>query len=67
MIDTITISRKENGEIFKIEGIQHLEKLLNEYKKEELPNAESPYHHEAEIASGLKYLILWVKNKNYHI
>ena len=43
--------------------IQKIEDLLNEYKKEELKNCEVPFHYEAEIASGFKHFIEWLKRK----
>lgn len=46
---------QEESKVFNIE------KLINQYKKEEMPDADSPYHHEAEIASGFKYFIEWLK------
>ena len=37
--------------------------LIEEYREKELPNRDIPYHYEAEIDSGLKYLIMFIKNK----
>lgn len=37
--------------------------LIEEYKEEELPNRNKPYHYEAEIDSGLNRLIEFIKNK----
>ena len=37
--------------------------LIEEYREKELPNKDVPYHYEAEIDSGLKYLIMFIKNK----
>lgn len=41
----------------------YIEKLLNEYIKKELPDAEVPFHYEYEIASGFKGYIEWLKRK----
>lgn len=40
-----------------------VEWLLNEYKKDQLPDADSPFHHEAEIAAGFKSFIIWLRHK----
>jgi len=40
-----------------------IEKLIDEYKKEELLNANVPFHYEAEIATGFKYFIKWLKRR----
>lgn len=37
--------------------------LIEEYREKKLPNKDVPYHYEAEIDSGLKYLIMFIKNK----
>lgn len=37
--------------------------LIEEYREKELPNKDVPYHYEAEIDSGLKCLIMFIKNK----
>jgi hypothetical protein len=37
--------------------------LIEEYREKELPNRNVPYHYEAEIDSGLKYLIMFIKEK----
>lgn len=34
-----------------------------QYVKEELPDANSPYHFEAEIWSGMQSFLLWLENK----
>lgn len=44
----------------------NIEKLITQYIKEELPDANSPYHHEAEIAAGFEYFIEWVKKKRFY-
>ena len=33
-------------------------------KKEQLPDADSPFHYEAEAWVGLKYFLEWLKDKN---
>jgi hypothetical protein len=40
------------------------EDLINEFIKEELPDANSAYHHEAEIAAGFRLFIKWMTKKN---
>lgn len=37
--------------------------LIEEYREKELPNRNVPYHYEAEIDSGLNWLIEFIKNK----
>ena len=37
--------------------------LIEEYREKELPNRNQPYHYEAEISSGLNFLIEFIKNK----
>lgn len=37
--------------------------LIKEYKDKELPNCNKPFHHEAEISSGLDGLVNYIKNK----
>jgi hypothetical protein len=37
--------------------------MIEEYREKELPNRNVPYHYEAEIDSGLKYLITFIKEK----
>jgi hypothetical protein len=37
--------------------------MIEEYREKELPNRNVPYHYEAEINSGLKYLIMFIKEK----
>lgn len=40
-----------------------IQKLIEEYKKEQLPHHKEPFHYEAEIASGFKYFLKWIKDK----
>lgn len=40
--------------------IEDIKKAIKKFKKEELPDAESPYHHEAEIWSGMQSFIRWL-------
>lgn len=49
---------EENYDDFKI-----LKELIHKFKKEELPDAESPYHYEAEIWAGMKDFIKWLDKK----
>jgi len=37
--------------------------LIEEYKEKELPHRNEPYHYEAEIAAGLKYFEIFIKEK----
>jgi hypothetical protein len=37
--------------------------LIEEYREKELPDRNVPYHYEAEISSGLNFLIEFIKNK----
>ena len=37
--------------------------LIKEYKDKELPNCNKPFHHEAEISSGLDGLVNYIKKK----
>ena len=37
--------------------------LIEEFKEKELPNRNVPYHYESEIASGLKYFEIFIKEK----
>ena len=39
--------------------------LIEEYREKELPNKDVPYHYEAEIDSGLKYLLCLLKTANH--
>jgi len=42
------------------ETIDYIKKAIEQYKKEELPDFETPYHYEAEIWSGMKSFIAWL-------
>lgn len=62
----------EAAEMYAKECVEHSQKtttpddikrLFEEYKKEHLPNASEPFHHEAEIAAGFKYFLLWMERK----
>jgi len=50
----------DNSSLF----IKEVEKAIYQFRKEELPDAETPFHHEAEIWSGLKNFINWLEIKN---
>jgi hypothetical protein len=54
-VDGYTQCQKDNADNFL--------SLIEEYREKELPNKDVPYHYEAEIDSGLKYLIMFIKNK----
>ena len=43
--------------------VEEIKKAINLFKEEELPNAESPFHYEAEIWSGMKHFIEWLETK----
>ena len=43
--------------------IKEVKKALHEYKKQELPDSESPYHFEAEIWAGMEHFMFWLKDK----
>ncbi len=60
-IEKVEIIRNSNGELTKINGIEHIEKLLNDYKKEELPGSDEPFHYDAEAAAGFKFFVEWLK------
>jgi hypothetical protein len=44
-------------------SIEEIKKLLHQFKKEELPNAEEPYHYEEETWQGMKHFIEWLERK----
>lgn len=43
-------------------NIIELKSLLHKFKKEELPDAEIPFHYEAEIWAGMEHLVVWLEN-----
>ncbi|CAB4219078.1 hypothetical protein UFOVP1604_161 [uncultured Caudovirales phage] len=47
----------------KIYATFDIQVLIEEYREQELPNRNQPYHYEAEIAAGLNGLIEFIKNK----
>ena len=64
----------ESGALFiACKGSAHLKKkdkallkgkkAVYQFKEEELPDAESPFHYEAEIWSGMKSFIRWIEAK----
>ena len=61
--EQVEIRRNSNGVLADVSGSLHIEKLLNEYKKEQMPDADEPFHHEAEIAAGFRFFIEWLKRK----
>ena len=40
-----------------------MKNLLDEYKKEKMPDAETPFHYEAEAWSTMKRFLAWVKER----
>ena len=47
----------------KIYATFDIQVLIEEYREQELPNRNQPYHYAAEIAAGLNGLIEFIKNK----
>jgi hypothetical protein len=47
----------------RMHTIEDFFNMIEEYREKELPNRNVPYHYEAEIDSGLKYLITFIKGK----
>ena len=45
-------------------NIDEIKKAIHKFKKEELPDAESPYHFEAEIWSGMKSFLRWLESND---
>lgn len=43
--------------------IEEIKNAIYQFKKEELPDAESPFHYEAEIWAGMKHFIQWLEAK----
>lgn len=41
--------------------LEEVKKLIYKFKEEELPDAESPFHCEAEIWDGMKNFIQWLE------
>ena len=44
--------------------LEEIKKAVYKFKKEELPDAEVPYHYEAEIWAGMKSFIKWIESKS---
>jgi len=42
----------------------HIKTLIDKFKSEELPDAEEPFHHEAEIWAGMQRFITWLNIQN---
>ena len=40
-----------------------VESSIMQFKEEELPDAETPFHHNAEVWSGMQRFIDWLKQK----
>jgi hypothetical protein len=45
-------------------NVEEVEKAIKQYKKEQLPDAETPYHFDAEIWSGMKSFLRWIESKS---
>ena len=43
--------------------VEEIKNAIYQFKKEELPDAESPFHYEAEIWAGMKHFIQWLEAK----
>jgi hypothetical protein len=77
-IEDAWINGKDEGDIAKrsyIAGytqcqedmVNNFLSLIEEFKEKELPNRNMPYHYESEIASGLKYFEIFIKEKQAKI
>jgi hypothetical protein len=60
---TYTVAYKKGYTQCQKDNADNFLSLIEEYKEKELPNRNTPYHYEAEIASGLNGLINYIKNK----
>lgn len=47
-----------------IDNIEEINKLLLQYRDEEMPYWDTPYHCDAEGWSAMKYFIQWLERKN---
>lgn len=47
----------------KTVNVAQIEDLIQEFKDEELPDSDVPFHHEAEIAAGMSCFIAWLHRK----
>ena len=52
-----------NGTIGSL-NIDEIKKAVYKFKKEELPDAEIPYHFESEIWSGIQSFIDWLESND---
>lgn len=43
--------------------VEDTKKAIFQFKKECLPDAETPFHYEAEIWAGMKSFISWLESK----
>jgi len=41
--------------------VEEIKNAIYQFKKEELSDAESPFHYEAEIWAGMKHFIQWLE------
>jgi len=64
MLEAIEIKTSENINTLTINQI---EKLINDFKNEELPDADTPFHYEKEIAAGFKDFVKWLKKRDINI
>lgn len=58
------ITTEEFENLIKSSNIlEHFKNLVFDFKQKELPDAESPFHYEAEIWSGFKSFIEFLDKK----
>lgn len=43
--------------------VEDIKKAIFQFKKECLPDAEAPFHYEAEIWAGMQSFIRWLESK----
>ena len=43
--------------------VEDIKKAIFQFKKECLPDAEAPFHYEAEIWAGIQSFIRWLESK----
>lgn len=44
--------------------VEEMTKLLEQYRDEEMPDWNSPFHYEAEGWAAMKYFIKWLERKS---
>jgi hypothetical protein len=47
--------------------VEEIKKELLEFRAEQLPSYNSPYHYQSEIWSGLELFIEWLEKKNTNL